>query len=76
MFASGGLRLKSSSLHMILHGNICAYNFAKELFKPSKDLTSLRVCNEKKYLVLGFFVCNGISGDIFGPFHLAPGSNY
>jgi len=27
---------------------------ARELFKPSKDSASLRLCNDKKYLVLGF----------------------
>jgi len=36
---------------------------ARELFKPSKDLASLRVCNEKIFLVLGFgFFVSDIRG--------------
>jgi len=35
---------------------------AKELFKPSKDLASLLVRNEKKNLSFGFFVGDVISG--------------
>jgi len=53
-FHSGRLRLKCSSLHVYLHGNISADNCVRELFKPSKDSTSLCICNEKK-MVLGFF---------------------
>jgi len=34
---------------------------AKELFKPSKDSASLRVCNEKTILGICFFVSNVIS---------------
>ena len=53
---------------------------AKELFKPSKDSTSLRVCNDNKFFgfEFGFFVSDVISGivlGLFGPFHLALGLN-
>ena len=44
---SGGLRQKSSSLHMFLCRNVSADDCAKELFKPWKDLASLRICNAK-----------------------------
>jgi len=44
--ASKGLRLKSSSFHMFLHGNISGDDCAKELFKPSKDSVSLNQCWE------------------------------
>jgi len=53
--ASGGLRLKSSSLHMFLHRNVSADNCARELLKPSKDSTSFHICNQKIILVLFFF---------------------
>jgi len=52
---SGGLRLKSNSSHVFLHGNISTDDCAKELFKPSKDSASLRVYNEKK--IFGFWFC-------------------
>jgi len=42
---------------------------ARELFKPSKDLASLPVCNKKKFLGFGFFVGDIISGG-FRPFWL------
>jgi len=29
-------------------------DYARKLFKPSKDLASVQVCNEKKFVVLGF----------------------
>jgi len=51
--ASVGLRQKSSSLHMFLHGIIYADDGTRELFKPLKDSESLHVCNETKILVLG-----------------------
>jgi len=35
-----------------LHSSLA--DCAKELFKPSKDSASLQVCNEKKFLALGF----------------------
>jgi len=50
------LRLKSSSLHVFLHGNISADDCARELFKPSKDLASLHICNENNIFGLGFGV--------------------
>jgi len=43
----------------------------RELFKPPKDLASLRVCNKKKiFLVLGFiFVVNDVISKVgFSPF--------
>jgi len=51
---------------------------ARELFKPSKDLVSLLVCNDKKLLVggfgcfvsCGFFVSDITSEVVFGPFWL------
>jgi len=69
---SGGLRLKSSSLHVFLHGNNSAVDCARELFKPSKDSASLHIWNEKK-IVSGFFESDVTSGfvlDLFGPLHL------
>jgi len=49
-----GFQPKTSSLHVSLHGNISGAKSARELFKPSKDLASLLVSNEKKcFLVLG-----------------------
>jgi len=39
---------------MILHENISVDDYARKLFKPSKDLAGLRICSEKKILVLGF----------------------
>jgi len=71
-------QLKSSSLHMFLHGNISVDLCAKELFQPSKDSTSLHVCNEKNILGFRFFVNDIISGvalGLFSPLHLAFGSN-
>jgi len=56
-FHSSRLRLKSSSLHVFLHGNISADDCARELFKPSKDLASLRICNKK--IILGFGLFQG-----------------
>jgi len=41
-------QLKASSLHASLCRNISAAVSVRELFKPSKDLASLRVCNEKQ----------------------------
>jgi len=43
---------------------------AGELFKPSKDLASLRVCNEKRFWGLSFFVSDVISEVGFWPFWL------
>jgi len=56
-----------------LHGNNSGAESTRELFKPSKDLVSLRVCNEKNWGV-GFFVRDVMSGVIlrlFDPLHLA-----
>jgi len=79
IFATGGLRLRSSSLQMFLHGNISADDCARELFKPSKDLASLRVCNETKTFDIGFFVSDIISVVVSGllcPPCLAIGPNH
>ena len=40
---------------MSLHGNIDGTESAGDLFKPSKDLASLRVCNEKMISVVQIF---------------------
>jgi len=53
---------------------------ARELFKPSKDLASLQICNEKNFLVLDlrFLVSDIISGAVsgfFAPLYLALGPN-
>ena len=53
-FCSGRLTIKSSSLHMFLHRCISADDCARELFKPSKDSSSICICNEKNFFVLGF----------------------
>jgi len=52
-FAARRLRLKSSSLHMSLCGNISIDDCSRELFKPSKDSASLWICNEKNF---GFWI--------------------
>jgi len=70
--ASSGLRLKSSSLCVLLHGTTSTDDSARELFKSTKDW-QVSVCSEKKFLVSGFFVSDVISSvvlDLFGPLHL------
>jgi len=52
----GGFSLKSSSLHVSLGGHNSGPGSAGELFKPSKDLASLRVCDEKKFFGFGFLI--------------------
>jgi len=47
--ASDSLRLKPSSLHMFLRGNISTDDCPRELFKPSKDSASLGICIEKNF---------------------------
>jgi len=49
---------------MSLHLNISGIISARDLFKHSKNLASLQVCNEKKFFVLGFglFVSDVING--------------
>ena len=50
--------LKSSIFWLSYQYHSSSANCARELFKPSKDSASLRVCNEKKVFVLGFkFFC-------------------
>ena len=55
-FHSGALKLKSSSLHMFLCKNISADNCTRELFKSSKDSTSLHIYNEKTFFDFVFRV--------------------
>ena len=71
---------KWSCLHVNLQVNSSSTDCARELFKPSKDSASLRVCSEKFLLILHFrfFVSGIISGKslgLFGQLHLAPGPN-
>jgi len=54
---------------MFLHGEFSADDCARELFKPSKDSPSLRVCSVKKILGFGFFVSDVISGVVLGQWH-------
>jgi len=61
---------------MSLHRNNSGAESARELFK-SKDLVSLRVCNEKT-IGFGSFVSDVISRvvlSLFGSLHLALGPN-
>jgi len=64
---------------VFLCGNTSVDDCAKELFKPSKDLASLRICNKIFFgFGLHFFVSDVISGvvsSLFGPLHLALGPN-
>jgi len=76
--ASRGLRLKFSSFHMFLCGNISADDCARELLKPSKDSANLHVCNEKKILGFCFFVSDVTTGvvlDLFSPLYMALGQS-
>jgi len=56
---------------VFLRGNISTDDYARELFKPSENSTSHRICNEKKFLFgYQFFVSDIISGVVsrlFGP---------
>jgi len=60
----------SCYFHATLQLHNLTVNYSKELFKPSKDSASLRVCNEKKIFVLSFFVGNVINEVGFWPFWL------
>jgi len=51
---------KLSSLNVSLQLHNLPSDCAGELFKPSKDLASLRICNVKKFF-LGFFVGDVLS---------------
>jgi len=67
--------------HATLQLHNSPVNCVRELFKPSKYVASLLVCNEKKLLVLGsrFFVGNITSGVGFWLFWLIlfdPGPNH
>jgi len=65
---------------MSLRGHNSGTESAFELFKCSKDSANLQVCNEKNFLVLGFGividVTSGVVLGLFGPLHLALGSNH
>jgi len=41
---------------MSLCGHNPAADYARELFKPSKDSASFRVCNEKKIIGFEFWI--------------------
>jgi len=45
-------------------------NCTRELFKPSRDAASFRICSEKKLGGFGFFVYHVINGVCFWPFWL------
>jgi len=47
-------KVKFRLLHLPYQLHSSSTSCARELFKPSKDLSNLLVCNEKKVLVLGF----------------------
>jgi len=49
---------------MSSHRHISSTVSARELFKRSKDLASLQVCNEKHIFGFSFFVSNLISGGL------------
>jgi len=63
-FAAGRFQPKSSSYHVSWQLHNSPGDFARELFRPSKDAANVRVCNEKNFFVLGFgfFVRDVISG--------------
>jgi len=47
-------RSKSSCLDVSLQVHSFSTNCVRELFKPSKDLASLEICNEKIFFGVGF----------------------
>jgi len=58
---------------MSLQGRNSSTESTTELFKPSKDMASLQVCNEKKIFGFGFtsdFI-SGVLLGLFRPLHLA-----
>jgi len=60
------IRLKSSIFWLSYQSHSSSADCARELFKPSKDLASLLVCNEKNFLVLGVgFYMSGIKSEVF-----------
>jgi len=67
-------------LHVALRERNSGAESSRELFKGSKDMTSLLACTRKNFLVggCGFFVSDVISGGLWGhldPLHLALGAN-
>jgi len=75
---SAEIRHKSSICHVSWQRHISSEDCARELFKPSKDLASFWVCNEKIFFGFRFFrrdVTSRMVLGLFGPLHLAPGQN-
>jgi len=75
------VRVKIAGLHVALCRHNSGTISSRELFKCSKGLASLVVCNEKIFWVLafGFFVSDIISGGLLGhlgPLHLTLGLNH
>jgi len=73
-------RVKTTRSHVALRARNLGAESGRELFKGSKDTTSLIVCTRKKFFWfgVGFFVSDVISGGILGhlgPLHLALGPN-
>jgi len=71
---------KTAGPHIALHKHNSGDESGRELFKCSKDLASLVVCTQKKFLGgdCKFFVSDIISGGLLGhlgPLHLALGPN-
>ena len=71
---------KTTGSHVTLREYNSGAESNRKLFKRSKDLASLEVCNEKQFLVSGhrFFVSDIISEGLLGhlgPLHLALGPN-
>jgi len=50
------VRAKIGFSHMALHGHNSGTESVRELFKRSKDLAILPVCNEKKFFGFGFWI--------------------
>jgi len=70
--AFGDFREKTTGSHVALHVGDSGAESGRELFKGSKDSTSLLVCTGKKFIGwgCGFFLSDVISGGLLG--HLGP----
>jgi len=73
-------RAETTRLQVALHRCNSGAESCRELFKGSKDVTSLLVCTGKKFFGwgCGFFVSDVISGELsghLGPLHLALSPN-
>ena len=83
-FAAGkfrGFRTKTTGLHVALREYNSGTESGRELFKGSKDLASLVVCNEQQFFGWGcsFFVSDIVSKGLLGhldPLYLALGPNH